>query len=189
MEKTLTREVKFGKATAVVEVKFYNPIIHTDWDEKIESTKVEKFVSVKIVAPNGKVVENDGYPSLVEDNDYWHDTMIKAGMDLNKKYTKVNNCITEGDEAYKAIKGAISEMEAELAKEFEVKTEKEEEIEEAKAIIEAAEKEGIENLMTADQIKTWRKSYNNVMNEGGEGYIPTKVSKEQYQKALEVLGR
>ena len=101
--------------------------------------------------------------------------------------------MTEGEEAYNAINAAIEEMEVEIAAEFGVKTEKEiereEAIEEAKKIIALAEKEGIENLMSASEVKVWRRNYNQVNNEGGEGYIPIRISKEQYTKALEVINK
>ena len=82
-------------------------------------------------------------------------------------------------------------MKKELATEFEVKTEKEineeEAIVEAQEVVELAKQEGIENLKSATEIKNWRKKYIAVNNEGGEGYVPIKVSKEQYQQATKVL--
>ncbi len=84
-------------------------------------------------------------------------------------------------------------MRAELAKKFNVETEvnhsAQDEVETAQAIVSQAEKEGIDKLMTASEIKAWRKNYNDVVNEGGEGYIPNKISREAYQNALKILGK
>lgn len=69
------------------------------------------------------------------------------------------------------------------------------ELEEAKAVIARAEKEGIANLMTKAELeaeqKVSRKNYNDLYNEGGEGYIPpfSRVSRERYEWALLVFKR
>lgn len=189
MEKTLTGETKFGRGKAVVTVMMFTDGVYLDGQETSE--KVIKTTKVEIVV-NGKIVEKDYGVSVLEYNNLTDTLFEKAGLDPNKKYTRVGNkAITEGDEAEIAIQNIIEELEKELASEFEVKTVKEvkqeKEIEEAQAVVAQAEKQGIEQLMTSQQIKKWRTNYNTVNNEGGEGYIPYKVSKESYKKALEVL--
>jgi hypothetical protein len=186
MEKTLSKEVKFGKAKAVVTVKMFNPMANLDGDV-FQSERVEKNVTIEIVV-NGKVVEKAGHVTLIEDCDYHRETMIQNKMDLKKKYSRVGKTTTEGSEACENIKTTIAELEAELVAEFTVKTEKEMAIEEAEVVIAQAQKEGIENLMTAAEIKVWKHRYNQVNNEGGEGYIPIKVSREEYERAVKVLG-
>ena len=62
----------------------------------------------------------------------------------------------------------------------------------AQEIVEAAEKtrrnqDG--SLMSEAQAAEWRRSYNNINNEGGDGYVPTIVTQEQLDRALEILGR
>jgi hypothetical protein len=186
MKKTLTREVKFGKGKAVITVKFENPTVNLDGDY-VESHKVEKMTDIKIMS-GSKVVATASHADLIQDNIVYKKYMEQHGMDLNKKYTRVGKMITEGAEVHENITQAIVEMEAELSQEFEVQTEQEKEIEEAQEIIESAEKEGVEKLRTESEIRNWRKAYNNIHNEGGEGYIPTKISKERYQRAKIVLG-
>lgn len=190
MEKTLSRETKFGKVKAIVEVTYFNPMVDLD-GHRFESKRVEKKVVIKIIA-NGKVVEESDSVRVLQDNPSTHDMMVASKLDLNKKYTRVSNkAITEGEEAYNNIKKAISDMEIELSVEFEGNTnEEQEEIETAEAareVVAQAKKEGIENLMTSVEVKNWRYKYNAVNNEGEEGYIPVRISKEQYKKSLNVL--
>lgn len=67
---------------------------------------------------------------------------------------------------------------------------KQEEIERAQEVIEASKttrKNADGTLMTMEQAKAWRKRYNDINNEGGEGYIPSIVTQEQYDWAKQVL--
>jgi len=58
----------------------------------------------------------------------------------------------------------------------------------AQAIVDRVAAEGgPDKLMTAKEVAAWRRHYNDVANEGGDGYIPEKVSQETYARALEVL--
>lgn len=188
--KALVREVPFGKAMARITVKMYNPVIDLDGDV-IVSKKVEKMVVVEIIA-GGKVVSTGRDASKLEYNNLTEYFYKKANLDPKAVFTKVGDkALTPGFEAYENISAAIDEMEAELAAEFGVKTSKEKAREEkiaiAKDIMERAEKEGVGNLMTEAELKVWRRNYNNLYNEGGEGYIPTRISKEQFDWAMKVL--
>jgi len=42
-------------------------------------------------------------------------------------------------------------------------------------------------LMTKQEARTWAKNYNNVMNEGGEGYIPEVITQEDVAWAQKIL--
>jgi hypothetical protein len=42
-------------------------------------------------------------------------------------------------------------------------------------------------LMTDAEYKTWRRNYNNLHNEGGDGYIPERITVEQLEEAKKVL--
>ncbi|MDQ0414569.1 hypothetical protein [Mesobacillus stamsii] len=191
MRKSLVKEVKFGKGIAKVTVTMFTQKKYSDgWDlgmeEVIDTAKVE-------IVVNGKVVCSSYSAEVLE---YERNVRLfkKANLNPTKKYTMVGDkAITEGEESGNLINEAIKEMTAELAKEFNVETEEEkqqkEEIAEAEAVVAQSEKEGIDNLMSNTQIKSWRKQYNDLYNEGGEGYIPSKVSKEAYQKALKILNR
>ena len=63
---------------------------------------------------------------------------------------------------------------------------------EAREIIEKAKtthknKDGF--LMTEGQAKAWRRNYNIVNNEGGEGFVPEIISQEAYDRALKVINK
>jgi hypothetical protein len=61
----------------------------------------------------------------------------------------------------------------------------------AENIVAAAEstiKNEDDTLMTYAQASAWRKIYNDINNEGGEGYVPEVVTKEDYEWAISILG-
>ena len=73
----------------------------------------------------------------------------------------------------------------------EAEKDKQEEIEQAKRIVEAAKttrKNADGTLMTREQARAWQKRYNDINNEGGDGYIPSVVTQEQYDRAKRILG-
>lgn len=61
--------------------------------------------------------------------------------------------------------------------------------ESARKYIAWAEKymESGQKLMTKDEYRRWARNYNNVMNEGGEGYIPDLPTLEAYEAAKEYI--
>lgn len=187
MMKSLVKEVPFGKGVARVEVSMFD---YPDDKEVVTSSKVQ-------VILNGKVI-GTGYFAKVLEFDFTTDTYYaRHNMDTSKKYTKVgDNALTLGEESGLLINSAIEEMKAELAKEFNVETQAEkkendekEEVAEAQAVITQAEAQGIQSLMSDAEIKSWKRSYNDLHNEGGEGYIPSRVSREQYETALKTLSK
>lgn len=193
MRKELVKEVEFGRAVARITVIGYTKENMMDgWIKTGEELIINE--KIEIVA-NGKVVESSSHAKAIECNFLYEGFFEKMGLDKNKNYTKVGEAITEGEHVAKEINAAIKEMKGQIAEEFEMKTreqieeeiEKEEEIAEAKEIVKKAEKIGIENLMTKEEYKRWVKSYNNIMNEGGEGYIPQRVTKEDYEWAVNKL--
>lgn len=105
-------------------------------------------------------------------------------------------------EVYENITVLIAEAFKEIEKTEEVKNfrleeEKEEEIKanaeiaEAKEIIQKAHKQAafIENLPTKERYERWIRRYNNVHNEGADGYVPPKVTIEDYETAVNVLSK
>ncbi len=96
-------------------------------------------------------------------------------------------------ESFEAIKGAYEEALAEEhskpdVKEFIEKQESEEKkkkLSRAKNIIETAEKQA--QIPTRAELKTIQKKWNNIYNEGCEGYVPTMITKEEYNVAIETL--
>lgn len=86
------------------------------------------------------------------------------------------------------LKSVIAEGEDEEVKENEKKEaakEKDEKIAEAKETI--AKTEAQKTIPTAAEYKKWRIAYNNLYNEGGEGYIPTLITKEEYDYAKSIV--
>mgnify|MGYP001293073526 CR=1 FL=1 len=184
------REIPFGKAIARVTVTGWMEAVTLD-GQATGSQRVNVSKKVEIVV-NGKVVESGYHADIIEYNDLSRTLFERAKLDKTKKYSRVGDkAITLGAEAAVEINAAIEEMTAEIEIELQGKSEAEkqteQEIEEAKAIVEAAEKEGINNLLTAAQLDEWRKRYNDLWNEGGEGYIPPRVSREQYEQAVALL--
>lgn len=71
----------------------------------------------------------------------------------------------------------------------EVAAKKAKELEKARKVIAAQDKaiKAFGHLPTASELATWQKQYNDIHNEGGEGYIPTYVTVEQVRDAYAVL--
>ena len=88
------------------------------------------------------------------------------------------------------LKSVIADGEAEEVKEAEVaetiKIEAEK-IEAAKKVIAQAEAQS--TIPTDAEYRAWRKQYNDINNEGGEGYIPTRITKERYEMARAILNK
>lgn len=169
MKNELVREIKISeKSIARVTIEMYTEKRYMDGIEMGEDVVIAKPV-IEIVK-EGKVILN---------SDYITTTNYKG-----QECTRIGDSLLPDVEIYNNIKAAINEMEEEIKEVESIETE---EVEEAKAIVAQVEKEGIENLMTVEEIKVWRKRYNDLHNEGGEGYIPNKISKEQYNKAIEVI--
>lgn len=152
-------------------------------------TEIVSFKEISISA-NGKLVETAHMnPEIVNR--------------ANGVYARIYNRAGLTEEQYNLIMAAVTEAEAELEAQFtaeneEIATaEKEREIaEEAKAteirierarrIVEEAARR--EEILTDKEEETWRENYNNIMNEGGEGYVPQRVTKESLAWANKVLG-
>lgn len=116
MMKNLVRELPFGKAIARLTVTMFTEIGKLLTERVITNKEVE-------IVVDGKVVEKGFFADVLEYNDITDTFFDKAGLDPNKKYTRVGNkAITEGDETGIAIKETLKEMEEELAKEFNTET-------------------------------------------------------------------
>lgn len=190
MNKTLVKEFPFGKkAIARVTVSGWSEEVNLD-GILTGSIKVNTTSRVEIIM-DGKVFTKSFGVDVLEYDRITDTYFDKMGLDHRKKYTRVYKAVTEGEETGLAIKAAIAEMTAEIEKELqgvsEVEKQEQEAIEIAKEVVELAEKEGIENLLTTAELKVWRIKYNNLYNEGGEGYVPTRISREQYEKQREFL--
>lgn len=188
--KTLTKETTFGKTgTAVITVNM--------WQTKTDALadrfgRVESTAKVEIFANGKRVVSaNASEVMAIEHNIVYADRYEVNGWDVDATFSAVGRAVTTGNEKALEIQAVMKELEEELAAMFGVKTKaqqaQEQAIEEAEYVIEQATKYGVDTLMTNEELRQYNRTYNRVMNEGGEGYIPPRVSKEQYEKALCVI--
>lgn len=186
MDKTLVKEVPFGKAIARIKVRMWEYEREEIPFVQVGRTEVKEVVKVEIVF-GGEVKEVGTGAIGVQYDSYYERFYEQEGLDVDKKYTRVGNAYTEGWEVAEKVRREIRNMKEELAKEFGVETKEKKkerkEYERAKAIIRRVEEVGEERLKTRVELEQWKKVYNNVVNEGGEGYIPYKISKEEYEWA------
>lgn len=191
MKKELFKEIPFGKAIARIEVK--GSTIKNDLDGWKTGTQTLLTISEVKIIKEGKVVARASFAKTHEYNFLSERMYEQAGLDKNKSYSTVDRMIAEGAEVGKAINAAIAEMKAEIEIEFQGESEAEkaekEETEIAQETVRLAEQEGIANLLSAAELRVWRRSYNALYNEGGEGYIPTRISKEEYERAKALLNK
>ena len=185
----LVKEVPFGGAIARIEVSAFTQDVSLDGI--VTSQKVTMTSTVTVIK-EGRVLDASSFAKAVRNDEIGSCWYKKLPLDPNKTYTQVGRkAWTEGAEVAEEINATIETLKSELAREFDTKTEaevaNEEAVEEANAVIAQAQVEGVENLLPAAELKAWRTAYNNLHNEGGEGYIPTRISRERYEKALATL--
>lgn len=128
-----------------------------------------------------EVVENGEIKIYVEGKEFGiiRDLYLPEG----KNFRIGNAIIKLSDEQRTEINAIIRELK-EAAK-IEKEEVKEVEIEEAKAIVEKAESQ--KEIPTFENARRMEKQHNNIYNEGGEGYVPHIVYKNEYEKALKIL--
>lgn len=150
-------------------------------------TEIVSFKKISISA-NGKLIETaHRNPEIINKNGVYARIYNRAG-------------VTE--EQHNLIMVAIIEAEAELEVQFTAENEEIAKVEEEKAIAEKSKATELrieiakriveetsrrENILTDKEEEAWRESYNNMMNEGGEGYVPQRITKEALIWANEVL--
>ena len=88
-------------------------------------------------------------------------------------------------EVYEEMKAIVETEKAKAPKTQEEK----EEIKKAEQIIAEVERVGEENLLTDKEESVWIKQYNDIHNEGEQGYIPQRATKESYARAIKILER
>lgn len=154
----LVKNVSFGKATAKITVETVIRDQVADGQKYGEETVTKS--KVEIIAPNGKIVTDATDATIIGERSI------------------VGKAETQGSEVAENINNTIKEMENELLD----NKEETNEMEVAEKIVENVENP--EKLMSAAEIKEWKKGYNDLVNEGGEGYIPHKISKEEYEWAI-----
>ena len=166
------------------------------WNIPIGS-EIEKTMTVKIMI-NGKLhSEETQMPKVIETGNYMEST--KADMRAKGAYAYITDTIVTNKEHYNEIMTAIEEAKAEaeaafIAENTEAAAEeiaKEEakvasRIEWANRVIAEANQR---TVLTEKEETIWRKNYNNLHNEGGDGYIPIRVTKEDVEFAKSIISK
>ena len=172
--------------TLTVKAEYHE--INIDGDIWCETSSVhEKWVSVDFeLNEHGNIFKGsdalyhdnaDGTSLMVLSNDKHNEKIKVVKLQLKKETTdKVRQAIAEAVATEKPEKMIKEEAEKE-------EKNRQWEIRNCQEIIKNAEKEGIDKLLTRKELRAWRRNYNNIMNEGGEGFIPNRVSREDYEMA------
>lgn len=176
----------------------------------INGNEIELRTECKITMKN-EVIYCGGRPYEFGSKVKIAEGILELWVDGNKvaECTDVNRWIisdlTQGQKRISGLPVAMTDEQAEIVKKFldevieegkseevkaieaaEAEAKKAERIAEAKKIIEDAAKYA-EPLMTYEEYKKWRKRYNYINNEGGEGYIPELITVEKLEWAKSVL--
>lgn len=136
------------------------------------------------------------YTLLRPDKSKYEAELAQKGVVAMTEYDR-GKCLATKKETADAMFALIADAKKEArAKEPEYvsaistlrKKELKEKLEKANEIIESAEKEIKANgkLMTLAEYKIWMKRYNDLNNEGGEGYIPSRITLESYNYAKSI---
>ena len=127
-----------------------------------------------------EVVENGEIKIYVEGKEFG--TIKDLYLPEGKNFRVGNAIIKLTDEQRAEINAIITALKEDAKIEEEVE---EVEIEEAKAIVEKAESQ--KEIPTFENARRMEKQHNNIHNEGGEGYVPHIIDKNEYEKALKLL--
>ena len=175
------------EAECTMEVR--NIVLDADGIE-YETKKKEICINAKLIAKvDGKVVET------CNNINFWRIIDLENGL---KRIWGINSIGFNAEiaaEIEKFLNKVIESAKTEEVKEFEAEKRDKEatnEIRTAQRIIEIAEvspKHADGKLYTYNELQDYLKSYNNMFNEGQEGYLPRYVCQEEYEKVLEILNR
>ena len=124
---------------------------------------------------NGQLTA-EGYYLYIDNNE--NGIYIRMG---NKAITLTAQQAADLNKIFAEVKEEGKSEEAKAIENEEI----EKEIEEAKAIVEKAEQQ--RDIPTYQEARAREKSYNNLHNEGGEGYVPHIVDINQYNRAKSLL--
>ena len=172
----LNKTLQIGKATIKITMDYSYNI--SDLDGHVRKTKeIVKLVNVELLA-NNKLIETS-----IEGFIYLADGKARFG--------NINITESTGKQIIETIEAMHTELSAAfntttISKELNMVQETAKEIEIAKKIMAEVEIRKTEILSAADE-KQWRINYNNINNEGGEGYIPRRVTSEDVEMAKATL--
>jgi len=162
----LIKVLEIGKSTIEITMNYNNEAITTD--ERTFTTKeIIKSVDVTLSA-SGSIVASTCKEFIYLDNG-------KA------RFGSIYITESTGSEIIAAIKG----MDAQLEKELGLKTKLEINTEKATKILTIAATRT--DILNEKEEAQWVKNYNNINNEGGEGYIPTRLTLEDIAWANNIL--
>lgn len=140
------------------------------------------------VTVDGKFVDR------CENVNFWE--LIDAQVKGYKRIWGIEKVLMTPEKA-KEVEAFLNEViaegktpEAVAIEEKEEESEKAEQLEIAREIIEEAKttrKNRDGSLMTIAQAKEWKQNYNNVQNEGEEGFVPNIITQEAYDRALRIV--
>jgi hypothetical protein len=194
MEKTAKREItlKSGIEMIIESRRSITSIEGDAWEGRPDETLYIENVRISFFNPQTQKNEIGSGLRILNSGNKFDAEYIKKGA-----YARVESAqMFASKESYDAIKSAIDAVEAEtMMPEWEehfsaiAKKETEKKIALAKRIIENGDKE-IANtgmLLTSSQVRAWQKNYNDIHNEGGDGFIPSRISKEEYDEAVSFI--
>ena len=172
------REIKSGDCKVVIEMSAsqYNREIVLDGQPTNTFENVQYNTTVIRFIYQGKEISTALNLNVI-------DNVIHIGINQVKTPELVAQIIA----AYEEIKEMQNE---EIASWTKVVTQEEiEDIKEAQIVIAEVERVGEENLLTDKEESVWIKQYNDIHNEGEQGYIPQRATKESYARAIKILER
>ena len=192
MEKTAEKTIKLkGQLDITIKIRRSITEIKGDpWEGRPDRTLHIEDVEIQYIHPTDGEKKKSDSIYVLNNKVPWDAENIKKGA-----YAQITGLFLS-KESYNEIKKAYDEVDSQAmfkewkdyidGKKMKEKTIK---INNAKKIIEKGDKEILSNgnLMTIKEVCDWTRNYNNVMNEGGDGYIPERISKEEYDEAKKIL--
>lgn len=142
----------------------------------VTANEVSEEQEIKLYV-NGQLTAEGNY--LYIDNNE-NGIYIRMG---NKAITLTEEQAADLNKIFEEVKEEGKSEEAKAIENEEI----EKEIEEAKAIVEKAEQQ--RDIPSYQEARLREKSYNNLHNEGGDGYVPHIIDKDEYNWALKVLSK
>lgn len=163
--------------------------------------KINEFKEITVNI-NGKYHDDTRQNPVVVEGFLFRPEYI-AKIKASGGYARLTDKVIINEEKYNLVMAAINEATVELEEEFAAEnTEVVAKIEEAKKVEEekkvATNKEWANKVMVEYAAREteilseideeiWRKNYNNLNNEGGEGYIPSRATLEDIERAKSIL--
>ena len=186
MTKSITWKNSRGnivKLTASYEEKMVNEILNADGQVIVSKNLVNEVKANLAATLDGKLIDNCWDVSL------WNVVDAK-GMPFKKieGISTIGMTAEQGKLVQEFLKSVIESGKSEEVTKHEtevMENEKAEKIKDAKEIITKAEKQT--SIPTVAEYKVWARNYNNLHNEGGDGYVPKLITKEEYEYAKSIL--